>query len=263
MMNKKAAVLLSTLLLCSCASRSPTESARQTYHDLGSVRPEKLSISTIRHQALRDSALSLGARAGLAWRAKHINAQVKRHEPLLDRVFNFNALMLENYVLPPVLVQARHTFDRSSNDTIRIADRQYVVQQQAKFITTAPTWRDYLVLNFVDPEDPDRTLLPRNQVEKKVWDHYIDIGWQAGITQADTIFGEQLGRAHRDMQGMILYRTLLAQNMVSPPYIGEINLGVTGGDNSMAINDRVLQITAMPSFNANSEAWEAEVTKKK
>jgi defect-in-organelle-trafficking protein DotC len=263
MLNKKTVCLLLALLLSSCVSSSPTDRARKSYHDLGSVKPQKLSISGIRHQALRDSALSLGARAGLAWRAEHINAQVSKHEPLLDRIYNFNALMLEKYVLPPVLIEARQTFDRNSDDTIRIADRQYMVQQQAKFTTVAPTWRDYLLLRYQHPENPDRSLLPKNQIEKQVWDHFIDEGWQAGITQADSIFQEHLGRIKRDIQGMILYRTLLAQKMVSPPFVAEVNFGVTGGDNELAVNDRILHITAMPSFNQKSEMWETEITRTK
>ena len=263
MLNKKSVITLAALLLSACSATSPTDHARQSYHDLGNVSHEKLSINAIRHQALRDSAMSLGARAGLAWRAQQVNLSIRKHEKRLDRIFNFNALMLENYVLPPVLIEGRQTFDRSTEDTIRIADRQYVVQQQAKFITTAPTWRDYLILNFETPEEPDRTLLPRNQVEKKVWDHFIDKGWQAGILQADTIFAEHLGRIKRDMQGMILYRTLLAQNMVSPPFVAEINFGVTSGENKLAVNDRVLHITALPTFNQQSENWQAEITRSK
>lgn len=259
----KALSLVGVLTLSSCASTSPSENARKTYHELGNARHEKVNIGALRHKALRDSALSLGARAGLAWRAEHINTEVKQNEAKLDRIFNFNALMLENYVLPPVLLQGRNTLDKASDDTLRIADRHYIVNQQAKFVTVAPTWRDYLVMNYSTPENPDKSLLPRNQVEKKVWDHFIDVGWQAGISQADTIFDEQLGRVHRDYQGMILYRTLLAQKMVSPPFVAQINFGVTGGDDKMAVNDRVLQITSMAGFNADSEQWETEITRVK
>jgi defect-in-organelle-trafficking protein DotC len=102
--------------------------------------------------------------------------------------------------------------------------------------------------------------MPRNEVEKNVWDKYLDEGWQAGITQADVIFAENLGRLKRDYEGMIRYHTLLAQNMVSLPFVAQVNLGVTGGDSQMAINDRILRITTLPQFNNASSEWTALVT---
>ena len=123
-----------------------------------------------------------------------------------------------------------------------------------------PTWREYLVLQYTDPGMPDSSLLPRTQAEKEVWDRYIDEGWQIGITQADVIFTENLSRLKRDYQGMVLYRTLLSQEMVSLPFVAEVNLGITGGNNEMAINDRILRITALPEFNTTSKEWETQLT---
>src|SRR5437016_6235440 len=58
------------------------------------------SVSGLRHLGIRDTALSLGARGGLAWRAAQINKIVKCHEPKLDLIYNFNALLLDKNVLP-------------------------------------------------------------------------------------------------------------------------------------------------------------------
>ena len=260
-------LLASTIALtisCSAPPRvSESESALGKYHAAINTGPGSAVLSGIRYQGIRDTALSLGARGGLAWRSKKINLLIARHERQLDLLFNFNGLLLEHNVLPPVLIEGRQNLEQTADDIIRVSDRAYTIQQQARFVTMAPTWREYLQLHYKEPDMPDMSMMPRNEAEKEVWDKYVDEGWQMGITQADTIFTENLGRLRRDFQGMARYRTLLAQNMVSLPYVAQINLGVTTGDSQMAINDRVLKITALPEFNSKSREWNAEITPKR
>ena len=217
-------------------------------------------LTGIRYQSLREAALSTGARAGLAWRAAEINRLIECHARELDLIFNFTAMLLDNNVLPPVLIEGRQNLEQTSDDIIRVFDRAYSIQSNARFVTMAPTWREYLRMEYEDPGMPDSSLLPRSSTERSVWDRYVDEGWQAGITQADVIYEENLGRLKRDYQGMVIYRTLLAQNMVSLPYVAQVNFGITGGDGQMAINDRMLRITAKPEFITASNEWKTQIT---
>jgi defect in organelle trafficking protein DotC len=50
-------------------------------------------------------------------------------------------------------------------------------------------------------------------------------------------------------------------NMVSPPYVSNTELGVTGDGAEIHIDDRVLRITALPALNTNSNEWLAAVAK--
>lgn len=244
---------------CSTSHRRvlPDVAAQNKYHDFSAYDRSTFSMTGIRYQAIRDSAMSVGARAGLAWRAKQINETTQVNAKELDLIYNFTAMLLDHNVLPPVLIEGRQTLEQSSDEIIRVADRSYSIQSQARFVTMAPTWRDYLFMNYPDPGLPDASLLPKNGSEKLVWDKYIDEGWQAGVTQADVIFTENLGRLKRDYNGMVLYKTLLAQNMVSLPFVAQVNFGVTGGDAQMAINDRMLRITVKPEFNVASQEWQS------
>lgn len=217
-------------------------------------------IGGIRSQSLRDTALSMGARGGLAWKACEINRILLKQEKLLNRVFNFNGMLLDKNVLPPVLVEGRSTLQLSGVDAIRIADRTYQIIRQAKFVTAAPTWREYLWMSYSPPETPDRSLLPKSQAERLLWKKYVDEGWKCGIQQAETIFRENIGRLKRDYEGMIRYRSLLAQQMVSPPFVAELEMGVTGGGSDLTVNDRVLRITAFPSLQSDSRNWKTEIT---
>lgn len=248
---------LSIALLFGCTAPSPSQRAVEEYQNLEGFDRSTFQISGLRYTALRDAALSVGARGGLAWRAKQINHIVSRYHHPLDRIFNFHALLLEKNILPPVLIEGQYSYDQPSDTIIRLADRSYAIESQARFVSLPPTWRDYIYLKFSKPEKPDPSMTPRNSAESKVWDRYIQEGWQAGIDQADSIFSENLGRLKRDYEGMLRYRNLLAQNIVSPPFVAEVNLGITGKENEMAVNDRTYRITALPAFRHkdNGEDW--------
>lgn len=217
------------------------------------------AMSKIREMGLKETALSLGAQAGLAARAKFIDDQLIQQKQHLDTIYNFNALVLVHNVLPPVLVEGQNTLNMANTQTIRISDRTYKVSKQAHFITTPPNWRQYLWMDFNKPEYPNVTLLPKTHEERQLWNHYVAKGWKNGIEQADSILEESVARIKEDFRGMVLYRKLLAMNMVSPPYVSHTDLGVTGDGDEMRIDDRVLRITALPALNVNSREWRAAV----
>lgn len=219
------------------------------------------NMGRIRQMALKETALSLGAQAGLAWRAKTIDEDLARQSRNLDLIYDFNSLILEHNILPPVLLEGRNTLNLADTQTIRISDRTYKVSKQARFITAPPNWRQYLWLDYQKPEYPNVTLLPTTKAERQLWCIYTERGWKNGVDQANTILEENIARIKEDFVGMILYRKLFAMNMVSPPYVSNTDLGVTGDGSEIHIDDRVLRITALPALNTNSEEWIAAVSK--
>lgn len=231
------------------------------YSRTGSRVGKLPAMGKIREMALRETALSLGAQSGLAWRAKTIDDQLVRQARNLDTVFDFNSLILEQNVLPPVLLEGQNTLNLANAQTIRISDRTYKVSKQARFITTPPNWRQYLWMDFKRPEYPNITLLPKTREERDLWNHCVEKGWNNGVAQANSILEESVARIKEDFSGMILYRKLLAMNMVSPPYVSHTDLGVTGDGDEIRIDDRVLRITALPALNVNSKEWRAAVAK--
>jgi len=217
----------------------------------------------MRNELLRETALSLGARGGLAARLAEINESLEKRSDYLDTVFDFRALVLPDNVLPPVLVEGRNTLNLENAQEIRAADRMYKIEKQARFITAPPTWRSYLFIQASKPEVPDPSLLPDEQdrAEVLIWKEYTERGWEQGIKQANDIYAENLSRLKRDYKGMIRYRKLLAQGIVSAPEVAHKELGITGGGSQMSVNDRVLTIRALPALKANSKEWEAAATK--
>lgn len=143
-----------TLSLTACTLRSSNKSDNLQSLKKLSGSASKPKNGAIRSQSLRDTALSVGARGGLAWRAAQINKVLLQHENMLYRLFNFNAMLLDKNVLPPVLTDARNTLTLGGTDTIRIADRTFQIIEQAKFVTAVPVWRDYLWLSYAPPKHP-------------------------------------------------------------------------------------------------------------
>jgi len=258
--------LFLAFLLASCASSSPKPVNTANLSDIENLNSTSYgtaekTIGNIREEGLKETALTLGAQSGLAYRSKQINESLEKKSTYLNNVFNFNPLMLEHSVVPPVLVQASNTLSISGPDSLRISDKTYRIAKQAEFVTTPPTWRTYVWMTFKMPELPNKTLLPRNPDEEKVWKKYVSIGWHTGELQADRIFNVNLAQLKRDYQGMLLYRDLLAKHMISEPFVAKTDLGVTGDGNSININDQVLRITATPQLQTNSKEWQPVLVK--
>lgn len=213
------------------------------------------SMSKMRSEALQEIALSVGAQAGLAWRSEQINNTLEQNAANLDRVFNFNLMLLDHNIVPPVLVEGQDTLNQTDPTSIRISDRTYQIVSQAHFSTTPPNWHSYLWMSYTKPEKPMPGFLPKSKEERVVWRKYSTIGWQNGVDQANTIYAENLSRLKRDYTGMARYRYLLAQGMVSKPYVATTNLGVTGDDSNLRINDQILRITALPQMQTNPRKW--------
>ncbi len=256
------AFLACAIGLSGCTPFSTTpEGGTATLSDLqrlGTTTARKIRlkrISDMRYAAIKDTALSIGARSGLAWRARQIDKELSADAQNLRSTYNFYGMLMDNDVLPPVLAEAQHTLNLASPESIRLSSKIYKIVAQARFVTAPPTWRDYLWMDYPPPDSPNASLLPRNSREEDVWKFYVAIGWKNGIEQANHIFAENLNRLNRDYKGMALYRKLYAQNMVSAPFVAQTNLGITGDSQHMRIDDRVLRITALPQLNLRGNTW--------
>ena len=256
------------LSLASCSSTHQTQSIDTlNINELEGASQESLKVSAsdnvgqMRNKILSDSAMSIGAQAGLAWAAGKINTQLEKDGAHLSSIFNFNAMMLSHGVLPPVLAEGNNSLNLADPMTIRVADKTYRIIEQAHFTTAPPNWRDYLWLSYSKPDLPDKTLLPRNGEEQLIWKKAIRLGWDKGIEQAYSIFKQNLARLKRNYQGMILYRKLLQQQMINPPFVSRTELGVTGNGNDLRVNDQVLRITDLPQLQTETRHWKAIVVK--
>lgn len=214
---------------------------------------------------LRSAALAYGAQGGLAYGAKQINIMLDEDAPRLQQVYSFDSLLFHDgysTVLPPVIVEAKDTYEQQDNDdTLRIADSYYKIIQQAHFTSSAPSWRMYLRQSVVPPNRPSDDSLPKNDDERAIWNTYLKTAWDQGIEQSQKVFKMSLRRLERDRNGMILFHKLLSQNLVSAPSIATQSLGNTGSGQDMRVNDNAYRLTSKPRFRIEkSDDWTPAVS---
>lgn len=215
----------------------------------------------LRRDAQREAALSFGARGGLAKRNFEIMERLKGFEATLDSVFNFRALLVKApsglLIEPPIVRESIDSLvvEQGGNEAA-VADRIYDINKQAKIVTAPRDWRTYLVQTWVSRvPKPPRLLWPKNDIERARWTRWVSQGWRAGAMQADEMFQANLARLGADFNGMVRYRSLLTQGMISQPYAMHEDRGVTGTKTVMRVGDRALRITGPAQFLTGSELW--------
>ena len=123
------------------------------------VKPSE-GLSGPRAEALREAALSYGARGGLAARAFAINEMLRRYETRLDRSFDFHNLVGtaaggQTLMRPPVVTEAELAFALADGgQTARETGHIYQITRQAQLASAPPNWRTYLVRTWATPRRP-------------------------------------------------------------------------------------------------------------
>lgn len=228
----------------------------------------------IRMEALKEAALSYGARGGLASRTKEIRHELDQRASYLDRIYNFRNLLISApsglLMEPPIISESLDALlIESDGQTAAVSDAVYMINQNVRIVSAPRQWRTYLERGWGIVEPPPEILRPKNNDERKVWRDLTEKGWIEGRTQADEVFEQDLSKLSAEFNGMVRYRKLLAQGMVSPPFAQQIDRGVTGTTKSasvggqsvpvtstMRVGDRAVVITGVPELITGSEQWQ-------
>ena len=214
----------------------------------------------MRVEAQKEAALSYGMRGGLAWRTHEINQRLDRFADPLSRTYNFRQLLMAApggvYVEPPIIEEQLEALQiADKGQSAALTDKVLSITNNAKLVTTARDWRTYLIREWGKPESPPDILLPQTDEERKNWKNWVAQGWAQGVEQANDIFAADIAQLTRDFTGMVRYRKLLAEAIVSAPYAGLVERGVTGGGLEMRIGDRAVTITGPAQLKTQSQTW--------
>lgn len=215
----------------------------------------------IRMDAQREAALSYGARGGLAFRTFEIRKELDKRTSYMDRVFDFRQLLIPApsglLIEPPVISESVNALIiEATGQEAAVADRVYDINAQAKIVSAPRSWRNYVERSWGEVKPPPDILRPNNEEERARWIEWIREGWDKGVEQANAIFEQDLNQLTAHYQGMVRYRMLLAQGMVTPPYAIQVDRGVTGGGNRMRVGDRAVKITGAPELTTGTERWQ-------
>lgn len=210
---------------------------------------------TVRIQLVREAAISAAMRTALAKQSEYINRLLDTHARQLDDAYDFGSLMLTDSVVPPVIRKVERVTEQSG-DVLQYSAMQFKIIRQASFATRAPTWRTYLPIPiWVDLGSTHPSLLPTNSEEKVAAQDGLNKGWTAGSEQANAMFFKGLTRLQNDWVGMLVYHALLKANMVTAPIVNRQNTAVSGGSDSMTVDQSTYRIEAKPVFNPNISQW--------
>ena len=215
----------------------------------------------IRRDALKEAALSYGARGGMAFRTYEIRQELEDKARYLDKVFNFRQLLIKApsgfLIEPPVVSEADNNVLINGLEAA-VTDRMYNINSNVKFVSAPKTWRLYLDREWGEVTPPPNILRPINDEERRIWVEKIEEGWIEGYQQAEEIFESDLALLLAEYRGMVRYRVLLAQGMISEPFTALKDRGITGGGSNMRIGDRAVQIIDVPQLIPESAEWSPE-----
>ena len=150
---------------------SPPMELEQVIEQASVANQTKSKIPELRYQAIKESGMEYGSRTGLVRRGYEITQQLNARSSQLDKAYPLPKLMLDDNVVPPVLEESKDNLNKDSNTALRLSDATYKITENAHFVTTPPTWRDYLLVGLTySVEVPNPTLMPKTPEEKQVWE---------------------------------------------------------------------------------------------
>jgi len=220
------------------------------------------SAASVKIEALKDAALGIGVKAGLRKQLHHINGVVEAKQRELDTIYDFGNLMIKDRVVPAVITEARDLYNQDGAYALRLSGAYYKIEQQPRFSSVPPNWREYLFFGKGDSEDEPvfGNMRPKTDYERQVWREYIARGWTQGVEQANVMLQYGLDRLNRDLLGMIRFHTFVLQNKITMPAIASQSWAYSSQHtDSIAVDETLLRITTLPEFNSAMDKWRASV----
>lgn len=196
-----------------------------------------------------DAARGVGIRAGYADEATRINEIVqRRYASNLTQRFNFSRLMIQNYVIPPVITRINNV-QEASGQLLYFSNSSFEIVKDARLSMEPPRWQTYLTLP-VQPIAAPQGLSVETAEEEAAWREGASTGWYAGITEARRGFVTSWNILNRDYGGMTRYHELSREGVVSLPNLDtEVSRWrVTEGGTRAHQNERTLRLSVAPRF---------------
>jgi len=209
-----------------------------------------------RSQALLDTALGVGVKAGIAWQLDRIQRNVRANERALDTIYDFGDLMIQGRVVPPVIIKSTDLYNQDGDLTLRLSGAYYKIESQAKFSSIAPSWRGYLSFPQGGRSSSSFDMIkPQSSAEKRLWEQGVSDGWRQGIEQANIMLEHSMDRLNRDFIGMLQFHEFVLQGKISMPVIASESIPVINDGSTMTVDETLLRITTLSAFDGDMKKW--------
>lgn len=217
-----------------------------------------------RFKAIIDSGRSIGVKAGINWQLYYFNKSIEKQSRDLDTIYDFGKLMIKGRVVPPVISEVRDIYSQDDDTSIKISGISYKIESQARFSSVPPNWRSYLNFGLGSTDFTSQSAgLSLNSDESSVYKKSIEDGFQDGIMQANKMINHGFDKLNRDYTGMIRFNTFVLQRRISMPIIADADIPITQTGDTLVLDEKLLRITVLPSFNSNLEQWKTWITPSK
>jgi len=218
-------------------------------------KKQETAVSRMRPSAIREAAQLAIFQKAMAWRYGQLASQTEAFANIMDTAFNFSPLLLtqgQALIMPPMLAKSGASMRIEDGNTATSSKATYELLEPARYISSAPTWREFLMVdNFPQAEEPNPALLPKTSEERKIWREAVREAWREGIEQADQLYADNVARMGREYRGIMLYHLLTAQRLLSKVNTASADLGRHAVANKLNIGQQVYRITKPSSFILN------------
>ncbi|HAV4287398.1 TPA: hypothetical protein JIQ75_18155 [Acinetobacter baumannii] len=215
------------------------------------------SIKTLVHEAATRNALR--ARLTEIDKVVYNPNNVRK----LDSIYDFQRLMINTVVVPPVIVQANNISDVQNPRTLSVLGVRYEIKENARFSHTPPNWRDFLQFNVksyeIGVDALPNELKPKNSAEERAFKEAMNKGIEDGVREADAIFKHQLNRLNQTYKGMIAFHRFIMDGKITMPAIARRDIALTGNGNTLMLNQTNFEITSLPQFVNNTKLWNSRI----
>lgn len=252
-------------MLANCSVAFATSEIDSLMSAVKTEVPVEAELSVVREAILREAAAALGARAGMIAKGCDIKTEIEKRSAGLDRRFRFSDLIMGKGLLPPVISEAKDTVALTEK-ALRWSSRVYTLDEPARLIVNAPTWRDWLYVGMpIDGCGKSAGIVsstlssvhrPSNPGEEKFFRSVLAKSYEQGKETAQAVFDTNLARLNRSYVGMRNYFDLYQRGIVSAPVIVS-NTDVVNNDdpNVLLIGDTLIRITMQPKFVSDPDRW--------
>ena len=122
----------------------------------------------IRAEALREAAISLGARGGLAHRTYEIRKTLERRAANLNKIYDFRQLLIMApsglLIEPPIVSEALdNMIIDSGGRQAAVTDQIYNIGVNARIVSAPRSWNQYLERTFSEVDPPPQLLRPESK----------------------------------------------------------------------------------------------------
>jgi defect-in-organelle-trafficking protein DotC len=206
-------------------------------------------FANIRLKSIRQAALTIGSQGGAAWRYQQINKTLQEVSGKLNELFNFSPLMLrDGKIKPPVIALAEGSIRRSDTRAVTTGTTWKIIER-AEVIAEPPSWRDYLIRRqFKLEASLNSSLKPRNNNERETWKRFVERGWKRGVQQANRVFQSSVNALMRDFNGMLFFRILHQQQIVSVPRLARGELGISVQGRRLDVDQKIFRLSIPAEF---------------